>query len=161
MTAIAANAQASVAINNVTSLPGDATIVVTSADQSTTATYTILFQRVAYNLVWNDEFDYSGAVDPSKWFHQTYPPFNGGWANAEEQHYTNRLSNSFVDNGTLKIVAKREQYQDPVVGSIKSFTSARLNSKYAFQYGRVVVVRKASCRTWNMACYLDAWSKCQ
>ena len=107
LTAIAANAQASVAINNVTSLPGDATIVVTSADQSTTATYTILFQRIAYNLVWNDEFDYSGAVDPSKWFHQTYPPFNGGWANAEEQHYTNRLSNSFVDNGTLKIVAKR------------------------------------------------------
>jgi beta-glucanase (GH16 family) len=150
LTAIAANAQASVTINNVTSLPGDATIVVTSADQSTSATYTILFQRIAYNLVWNDEFDYNGAVDPSKWFHQTYPPFNGGWANAEEQHYTNRLSNSFVDNGTLKIVAKREQYQDPVVGSIKSFTSARLNSKYAFQYGRVVVRAKlpAELGTW-------------
>ena len=150
LTAIAANAQASVVINNVTSLPGLATILVTSADQSTTETYTILFQRVAYTLVWNDEFDYNGAVDPSKWFHQTYPPFGGGWANAEEQHYTDRLTNSFVDNGSLKIIANREQYQDPVVGSTKSFTSARLNSKYAFQYGRVEVRAKlpAELGTW-------------
>ena len=76
-----------------TSLPGDATIVVTSADQSTTATYISCFLR-CLQLVWNDEFDYSGAVI-MKVVSPKLSPFNGGWANAEEQHYTNRLSNSF------------------------------------------------------------------
>ena len=32
------------------------------------------------------------------------------WANGEVQHYTNREENSYVSDGTLKIVAKKEQY---------------------------------------------------
>ena len=53
----------------------------------------------------------------------------------EQQHYTDELDNSYTSNGTLKIVAKRENYSDQ--GHTKPFTSARLNSKFAFKYGKV------------------------
>lgn len=92
------------------------------------------------NLVWWDEFDVNGAINSSKWFHQTQLPNGGSWYNGEIQHYTNRLVNSFVNNGFLSIVAKRETFTDQ--GHTKQFTSARLNSKFAFQYGRVEVRAK-------------------
>ena len=74
-------------------------------------------------------------VDSSRWFHQTLLPNGGSWFNGEVQHYTDDLSNSFVSNGTLKIVARKESYTDQ--GVTKQYTSARLNSKFAFQYGSV------------------------
>ncbi len=92
------------------------------------------------NLVWSDDFEINGAVNSSKWFHQTQLPNGGSWYNDEVQHYTNRLLNSFVTNGFLNIVAKREPYTNQ--GQTKQFTSARLNSKFAFQYGRVEVRAK-------------------
>ena len=60
---------------------------------------------VEYNyLVWEDNFDTAGAVNPSKWHHQTQMIIPGvGWANGEVQHYTNRIDNSFVDNSFLSI----------------------------------------------------------
>lgn len=97
---------------------------------------------VVYNdLVWSDEFDNNGAANSSKWFPQTQIPSGGNWFNNEEQHYTNRLVNSFVNNGNLNIVAKRETFTDQNV--TKQFTSARLNSKFAFKYGRVDIRAKA------------------
>jgi beta-glucanase (GH16 family) len=95
---------------------------------------------IEYTLIWNDEFDGSGAIDPSKWFHQTQLPNGNSWFNNELQHYTNRLDNSYVSDGTLKIVAKKETYTDQ--GQTKEYTSARLNSKYAFTYGKVEVKAK-------------------
>jgi beta-glucanase (GH16 family) len=92
------------------------------------------------NLVWSDEFDENGAINATKWHHQTQLPDGGSWFNGEIQHYTNRLVNSFVNNGNLNIVAKRENYTNQNV--TKQFTSARLNSKFAFQYGRVEVRAK-------------------
>lgn len=92
------------------------------------------------DLVWSDEFNTPGTnnpVDPTKWFHQTQLPAGGSWFNGEQQHYTNRLQNSYVENGFLNIVARRESFTDQ--GQTKQFTSARLNSKYAFTYGRVDV----------------------
>ena len=74
-------------------------------------------------------------VDSTKWFHQTQLPNGWGWYNDEQQHYTDELENSYVSNGTLKIVAKRENYYDQ--GKLKPFTSARLNSKFAFKFGKV------------------------
>jgi len=59
------------------------------------------------NLVWSDEFNTNGSIDSNKWFHQTQIPAGGSWFNGEVQHYTNLLSNSFVDNGNLNIVAKK------------------------------------------------------
>ena len=103
-------------------------------------TIEVLAQETQYTLVWSDEFDQNGAPDPSKWYHQTFAPANGSWFNGEEQHYTDRLDNSFVENGLLKIVAKRETFNNGQ--STKEYTSARLNSKYAFTYGRVDVRAK-------------------
>jgi beta-glucanase (GH16 family) len=92
------------------------------------------------NLIWSDEFDYSGAVDNTKWFHQTKLPANGSWYNGEVQHYTNRIHNSIVENGNLKITARKETFNNQ--GFTKNFTSARLNSKFAFTYGKVEVRAK-------------------
>lgn len=98
------------------------------------------------NLVWSDEFDGQSGVtvdlDDTKWFKQTYPIQGGqSWANGEVQHYTHRIDNSYISNGTLKIVAKKETYtnSDNVT---KNYTSARLNSKYAFTYGKVEIKAK-------------------
>ncbi|MDB2493005.1 family 16 glycosylhydrolase [Flavobacteriaceae bacterium] len=93
-------------------------------------------------LVWEENFDTPGAVNPTKWHHQTQVIIPGeGWANNEEQHYTNRTDNSFVDNsGNLNIVAIKEPWPDQ--GLTKQYTSARLNSKFAFTYGRVDVRAK-------------------
>jgi len=91
-------------------------------------------------LIWSDEFDYEGSPDIDKWHHQTIAPNNGSWWNGELQHYTDRLENSYVNNGTLKIKAKKEQYEFD--DSSKSYTSARLNSKFSFRYGRIDVRAK-------------------
>ena len=100
--------------------------------------------------MWNDEFDYTGAPNSSKWHHQTYPPGGSSWFNGEEQHYTARIENSYVSNGSLKIEAIKEPYRDPTSGSTKQYTAARLNSKYAFKYGRMEVKAKlpAAQGTW-------------
>jgi beta-glucanase (GH16 family) len=94
-----------------------------------------------YNtLVWFDEFNNNGDLDSSKWFRQTKLPNGDSWYNGEIQHYTSQLSNSFVEDGNLKIVAKKENFTDQ--GKTKLYTSARLNSKFAFTYGRVEVKAK-------------------
>lgn len=87
-------------------------------------------------------------LDSSKWFHQTQLPNGSAWFNNEQQHYTSRIDNSYTSNGTLKIVAKKERYSDQ--GKTKQYTSARLNSKFAFKYGRVEVRAKlpAGHGTW-------------
>lgn len=100
------------------------------------------------NLVWNDEFDENGAVNSEKWFHQTQLPAGGGWYNGEVQHYTNRTDNAYVEDGILNIVAKRESYTNQNV--TKNFTSARLNSKFAFKYGKLEIRAKlpSGVGTW-------------
>jgi beta-glucanase (GH16 family) len=91
-------------------------------------------------LVWNDEFDINGAVESSKWHYQTLLPNGNSWYNGELQHYTNINTNSSTNNGFLNIVAKKENFTDQSV--TKNYTSARLNSKFAFTYGRVDVRAK-------------------
>jgi beta-glucanase (GH16 family) len=100
------------------------------------------------DLVWSDEFDTNDPINPTKWHHQTQIPAGGNWYNNEEQHYTNLPTNSFVENGVLKIVAKRQVFDNQ--GVIKQFTSARLNSKFAFTYGRVDIRAKVPTNqgTW-------------
>jgi beta-glucanase (GH16 family) len=92
------------------------------------------------DLVWSDDFDNIGAVDANKWFHQTQLPSGGSWFNGEQQHYTNRVQNSYAYDGFLNIVAIKEPFTDQ--GETKQYTSARLNSKFAFTYGRVDVRAK-------------------
>ena len=101
-----------------------------------------------YQLVWNDEFNYEGAPSDEKWHLQYIPIIDGGWANDEKQHYTSRRDNSFVSDGTLKIVAKKELYAYEAVN--RAYTSARLNSKFDIRYGRIDVRAKlpVSKGTW-------------
>jgi beta-glucanase (GH16 family) len=87
-------------------------------------------------LVWSDEFSTDGAPDPAKW---GFDLGNGnGWGNAELEYYTSRPDNVTVQDGVLKITARKENYE----GS--EFTSGRLLSKnkFAFTYGRVEVRAK-------------------
>ena len=66
---------------------------------------------------------------------------NGGsWFNGELQHYVDNEQTTYVDSGSLKIVARKQNYTTQ--GSTKNYTSARLNSKGSFQYGRVDVRAK-------------------
>ena len=103
----------------------------------------IVTNNIIYdNLVWSDEFDGNGSINYLNWFQQTQFPIGYSWFGNEQQHYTNRIDNSNVSNGTLKVVAKREVYTNQ--GITKQFTSARLNSKFAFKYGRVEVRAKLS-----------------
>lgn len=100
------------------------------------------------DLVWSDEFDGTGTINSVKWHHQIQLPPGGSWYNGELQHYTNLISNSYVQNGNLHIVAKQENYTNQ--GVTKQYTSARLNSKFAFKYGRVDVRAKLPMQqgTW-------------
>lgn len=93
-----------------------------------------------WNLVWSDEFESNGAVNSEKWHHQTLLPNGYSWYNSELQHYTNRIENSYIENGLLKIVAIKENFTDQ--GHTKQYTSARLNSKFSFTYGKVEVRAK-------------------
>lgn len=87
------------------------------------------------NLVWADEFDTDGAPNAANW---AYDQGAGGWGNGESQFYTDRPDNSKVENGSLIITAKREDF------SGEAFTSARLKSEglQEFQYGRIDIYAK-------------------
>lgn len=114
----------------------------------TTQSFFAQVDVVYSNLVWSDEFEVNGPVSGTNWFHQTQLPAGGGWYNGEQQHYTNLLTNSFVNAGSLHIVAKKENFMDQ--GVLKQYTSARLNSKFAFKYGRIDVRAKLPIQqgTW-------------
>ncbi len=93
-----------------------------------------------FTLVWQDEFEINGPVCSENWHHQTQLPAGGSWYNGEIQHYTDRTDNAIVDDGVLHIVARKETFTDQNV--TKNYTTARLNSKFAFTYGRVEVRAK-------------------
>ncbi len=81
---------------------------------------------------WSDEFNYSGLPDKNKWSYDV-GSLDDGWGNNELQYYMDAsLANSKVEDGLLKITAKKENKGD------KSYTSARLVSKNKgdFTYGR-------------------------
>lgn len=83
-----------------------------------------------YQLVWSDEFDYSGLPDSTIWDYDTEGNEHG-WGNNESQYYTTkRMENANVENGVLHVIAQKEDFKD------KNYTSARLISKTAWQYGK-------------------------
>lgn len=86
-----------------------------------------------YEMVWNDEFDYTGLPDPAKWTYDTEGN-EAGWGNNESQWYTvENNENAWVENGKLRITALRKDFQN------KKFTSARLVSKPDWKYGKIEV----------------------
>ncbi|MCL6267208.1 glycoside hydrolase family 16 protein [Flagellimonas myxillae] len=91
-------------------------------------------------LVWSDEFDGEGPIDTNKWFQQTQLPPGGSWWGGLVQHYTDREANAYQKDGNLYMMAKKETFEDQ--GETKQYTAARLNSKFAFTYGKVEVRAK-------------------
>jgi beta-glucanase (GH16 family) len=112
----------------------DIELIITKENQdfSEKQTVTITQDDPNYNpdLLWADEFDYTGAPDPSKWNIETG---GGGWGNNELQYYTEREENVVVGNGVLTITALEESY-----GGL-DYTSARITTqdKFDVKYGRI------------------------
>lgn len=82
-----------------------------------------------YQLVWFDEFS-NATIDGANWTHETG---GSGWGNNELEYYTNRNVNSYVENGSLVIEARKESYGG------KNYTSARMitKGKKYFTYGKI------------------------
>ena len=77
--------------------------------------------KSSWQLVWSDEFDYTGLPDSSKW---GYDVGGNGWGNKELQNYTDRRKeNARVENGVLIIEARRDG------GDANQYTSARIVTK--------------------------------
>jgi beta-glucanase (GH16 family) len=87
-------------------------------------------------LVWQDEFDTDGSIDPTKWALDigTGVEIFGqpGWGNNEQQYYSNRPENIIIKDGNLEITAIKESFN----GS--AYTSAKIHTKGIFQttFGR-------------------------
>ncbi len=80
-----------------------------------------------YRLVWSDEFNDSGLVNSQNWDYE-----EGYIRNKELQYYTRqRLENARVENGTMIIEARRDNWNG------HEYTAASLHTrgKREFQYG--------------------------
>lgn len=89
-----------------------------------------------WNLVWQDEFNYKGLPDSTKW---RYDVGGHGWGNNEKQFYrAASLENAYVQNGNLYIVALKKAYEG------LNYTSAKLTTyqTLGLQYGKVEVRAK-------------------
>ena len=97
-----------------------------------------------WKLTWSDEFNYKGFPDSTKWGYNTG---GNGWGNNELQYYTAKDTlNAIVENGLLKIIARKQSKEN------RSYTSARLltKGKVDFKYGRIETRSKlpAGRGTW-------------
>lgn len=99
---------------------------------SATAPVTYSFGKTP---VWQDEFDYTGLPDSTRW---SYDTGGSGWGNNEAEYYTRALKNAHVDNGILSIEAIKE-----LVGG-RNYSSARLvtRQKGDWLYGRFAIRAK-------------------
>jgi len=99
-----------------------------------------LFSQESFQLIWSEEFDYSGPPAPAYW---SYDIGDHGWGNNEQQNYTDSQENSIVQDGKLIIKAIKHD---------RSWTSARLvtKNKVDFLYGRIEIRAKlpAGTGTW-------------
>ena len=86
-----------------------------------------------WTLVFSDEFDAAGVIDPAKWGYEI-----GYIRNDEKQYYTSRSENVRAEGGSLVIEGRRETYQG------YGYTSASINTRgrFEFLYGRVEVRAK-------------------
>lgn len=103
-------------------------------------------RKTKWELVWSDEFEYTGLPDSTKWNFDTHGN-SWGWGNNEAQWYTeNNAKNAHVSNGVLRITAIKE----PTNG--KDYSSARLTTKDKgdWKYCRIDVSAKlpSGLGTW-------------
>lgn len=95
-------------------------------------------QSVNWQLVWQEEFNYKGLPDSSKWNYDTRGN-EYGWGNNEKQWYNvANINNTEVSNGTLKIRAFKDSAGN------KPYSSGRLTTQHKgdWKYGKVEVRAK-------------------
>jgi beta-glucanase (GH16 family) len=98
----------------------------------------VLSTQVFGGVIWQDEFN-GPNLDTSIWTPEVgIGPNNDGWGNGQLEYNTNRIdgaanANTYIENGSLVIEARRESYGG------NQFTSARLNNKnnLTFKYGTI------------------------
>jgi beta-glucanase (GH16 family) len=85
-------------------------------------------EKKDWDLVWSEEFEYSGEPNPEYWDYEI-----GFIRNQELQYYTNHSQNVRVEDGVCVITARLEEED--------SITSASMNTltKKDFLYGRIEV----------------------
>lgn len=124
------------------------------AGQSQAKHHASKHHKSGWRLVWQDEFS-GDSLASNKWSHEVNC---AGGGNNEQQCYTDREDNSFVEQGKLNLVAKEESFSGPGVfdddlnydpedtSRTLPFTSARLRTKnkFDFKYGRVEVRAKVA-----------------
>ncbi len=84
-----------------------------------------------WELIWAEEFDYTGFPDSSIW---SFEVGGDGWGNNELQYYkANDQDNSWVKDGKLTIRAINESFGG------RNYTSARIvtRDKFSVQYGKI------------------------
>jgi beta-glucanase (GH16 family) len=89
-----------------------------------------------WHVVWSDEFnsDKNSRIDQDKWSAMTWDP---GTVNNEEQKYVDTPRNLFHDGeGHLVLRALHEP------NNAYPYTSARIQSKFAFKFGRLEIKAK-------------------
>ena len=108
-------------------------------------------QRAGWQLVWSDEFDYTGLPDPKKWTCEV-----GFVRNQEKQYYTEaRKENARVADGVLTLEGRKEhfpnaQYDPKARGDWQKdrknadYTSGCITTqgKASWTYGRIEVRAK-------------------
>jgi beta-glucanase (GH16 family) len=102
-------------------------------------------KKAGWELVWSDEFEYSGLPSAESWGYET-----GHIRNKELQYYTNSLENVRVEDGQCIITALLEAEGDSITPD--SITSASINTlgKQEFLYGRLEIRAKipSALGTW-------------
>lgn len=126
---------------------GDDTLEKTSGPKALQLTAQPITPSSKWELIWSDEFN-GNKIDMKKW---SFEENCWGGGNNEQQCYTDRKSNAFVEDGKLNIVAKKGRFTGPanVDGNKKDtkslpYTSARLRTmnKGDWKYGRFDVSAK-------------------
>ena len=120
----------------------------------------LLYAQNNYQLVWADEFDYTGLPDSTKWSYDVGDgcPNVCGWGNNELEYYTEkRRENARVEEGQLIITAKKEEIEN------KEYSSARLvtRGKGDWTYGKIQIRAKlpTGLGTWPAIWMLSTdWS---
>jgi beta-glucanase (GH16 family) len=124
-------------------------------------------QAGEWNLVWSDEFDYSGLPDKAKWGYEV-----GFVRNREAQFYTrDRKENARVENGTLILEARKEAWPASRSGGrVAEYTSASLTTQGKAEWQHVRIEVRAKLPTgkgmwpsiWTLGSDIDktGWPAC-
>jgi beta-glucanase (GH16 family) len=90
---------------------------------------------VAPSYTFDDEFTGSAGTRPTaKWSYQTG---GSGWGNNEVQQYTDRAANAQLDGGGHLALSSRRETYTGADGITRNYTSARLYSRSAVNFGYV------------------------